>query len=65
LWKTGFGVPPFGNRLIMSRYARSWFFQSRFVVSTLSIASNDFSARGNICSLSFSGREKNASSALL
>ena len=42
-------------RLIMSRYARSWAFQSRFVVRTLSIASNDFSARGSICSDSFSG----------
>ena len=56
---------PFGIRLIMSRYARSWPFQSRFVVSTLSIASNDFSARGIIASGSFSGFAKKLSSALL
>ena len=52
-------------RLIMSRYARSWPFQSRLVVSTLSIASNDFSARGIIASDSFSGSEKKLSSALV
>ena len=49
----------------MSRYARSWPFQSRLVVSTLSIASNDFRARGIICSESFAGFAKKLSSALL
>ena len=39
----------------MSRYARSCAFQSRLVVRTLSIASNDLSARGIVWSRSFSG----------